>query len=90
MDITRILTISTAHITEETDKKLQDNSEFNLMALSVYKKEDYGYWIYVDSPCDDVPEDLKQCLELALKYDCQWLCLDCDGEEVPELPTYDW
>ena len=90
MDITRVLTISTAHITEETNNKLQDNGEFNFMALSVYKKGDYGYWIYVDLPCTDIPKDLKQCLELALKHDCQWLCLDCDGEEVQELPTYNW
>lgn len=90
MDITKVLTISTAHITEETDRKLQDNSELNRMDLSVYEKGEYGYWIYVDSSRDRIPEDLKKCLKFAEQNDCQWLCLDCDGEEVPELPTYDW
>ena len=31
MDITKVLTISTAHITEETDRKLQDELEVNNM-----------------------------------------------------------
>ena len=48
MDITKVLTISTAHITEETDRKLQDESEVNNMCISVYDKSDYGYWIYID------------------------------------------
>ena len=29
-------------------------------------------------------------IELARQNGCRWLCLDCDGEIVPELPTYDW
>ena len=95
MDITKVLTISTAHITEETDRKLQDESEVNNMCISVYDKAEYGYWIYVD-PFDglmchkNIPEDLLNCIKLARRNDCQWLCLDCDGEVVSELPTYDW
>ena len=41
MDITKVLTISTAHITEETDRKLQDESEVNNMCISVYDKAEY-------------------------------------------------
>ena len=95
MDITKVLTISTAHITEETDRKLQDKSEVNNMCISVYDKAEYGYWIYID-PYDrlmcheNIPEDLLNCIKLARQNDCRWLCLDCDGEEVSELPTYDW
>ena len=95
MDITKVLTISTAHITEETDRKLQDESEVNNMCISVYDKVEYGYWIYID-PYDrlmcneNIPEDLLNCIKLARQNDCRWLCLDCDGEEVSELPTYDW
>lgn len=95
MDITKVLTISTAHITEETDRKLQDESEVNNMCISVYDKAEYGYWIYID-PYDrlmrneNIPVDLLNCIKLAQQNDCRWLCLDCDGEVVPELPTYDW
>lgn len=91
MDITKVLTISMAHITEETCEKLQAESEQNDMGLCVYDKAEYGYWIYIGSLDEkNLPEDLRMCMELAQKNDCQWLCLDCDGEEVPELPTYDW
>ena len=95
MDIAKVLTISTAHITEETDRKLQDESEVNNMCISVYDKAEDGYWIYID-PYDrlmchkNIPADLLNCIKLARQNDCRWLCLDCDGEEVPELPTYDW
>lgn len=95
MDITKVLTISTAHITEETDRKLQDESEVNNMCISVYDKAEYGYWIYID-PYDrlmcneNIPADLLNCIELARQNDCRWLCLDCDGEEVSELTTYEW
>ena len=94
MNITKMLTISTAHITRETEKKLRVESYSNNMCLSVYDKEGYGYWIYID-PYDklmckkNIPEDLLKCIELARQNDCQWLCLDWDAEEVSELPTYD-
>lgn len=93
MDIEKILTISTAHITEETNIILQ-NAEFNNLCLSVYQKECYGYWIYIGKSAkiyrEVIPEDLLDCIEFARQNDCQWLCLDCDAKETSELPTYDW
>lgn len=57
MNITKMLTISTAHITRETEKKLRVESYSNNMCLSVYDKEGYGYWIYID------PYDKLMCKE---------------------------
>lgn len=90
MDITKCLTISSAHITNNTALKLDIEPETNALGLSVYAKGEYGWWIYVGSKLEnipnDLPDDLLQCVCEAFAYDCQWLCIDCDGEEVSVLP----
>ena len=93
MEISRMLTISTAHITESTAKELENFGPPIpdwLCWLSVYTKSDYGWWIFVDDSEPTTPSDLAACLRLARRHNCEWLCLDCDGEIVDELPTYDW
>lgn len=93
LDITRCLTIATSHITEETDAKLCEPNWCGTMGLSVYDKEDYGYWIWCDIDIETIarlPEDLRACIKLAKENNCDWLCLDCDGCEVDGLPTYVW
>ena len=90
MDISKMLTISMAHITEETDNELQHNPD--KFEELLYYETGYGYFICAmpHSTLEDIPECLKRCVEFARQNDCEWLCLDWDGEEVPELPTYDW
>ena len=90
LEICKMLTISTAHITKETADMLSI-SETDLI---VYDKDEYGWWIAV---CDidlyelsGVPDDLAACVRLAMQNGCEWLCLDCDGEVVDCLPTYEW
>ena len=99
LEITRCLTISTAHISKETEEKLKVESYQNNMCLCVYDRLDFGWWINVDdvarevledpSLAEDVPEDLVACLKLAVEHDCQLLCLDCDGLVVDDLPVYE-
>ena len=91
MDISKMLTISMAHITEETDNELQHNPD-KFEELFYYNEDWWGYMMQIPphTTLEDIPEDLRMCIELARQNDCEWLQLDCDGEEVPELPTYDW
>jgi hypothetical protein len=94
MEIAHVITISTAHVSKETASRLDDADGFSYECwLSIYNKQDYGWWILVDSAdleADDMPDDLAACICLARKYDCEWLCLDCDAEVLETLPTYDW
>ena len=95
MEISKILTLSTAHITESVSEALDNDPNTNELGLTVYKKADYGWFIYIPEDYDKtakegLPECLKACIDLALKNDCNILCLDCDGEEEPTLPTYEW
>lgn len=99
LDIQRCLTISTAHIKEDTAIKLDREPTLNNMCITVYKKLEYGYWIYCPEDMLDyydnnkykkIPEDLWNCMLLAHKNNCEWLCLDCDEELIDELEVYEW
>ena len=90
-DITKMITISTAHIKESTTSFLDET-----LLLPVYPS-DYFYtiWIeddteYYDTFKNEIPNDLLACIMFAHNLGCQWLCLDGDGEIVDELPVYEW
>lgn len=91
--ITKCMEISTAHITEDTANKLGDVDTRGNITLSIYDKEEFGWWIFIDgcmNQNDSIPDDLLRCIQYAKEEGCDWLCLDCDGEIIDELPTYDW
>ena len=98
MYIDKFLTLSTAHIKKDTAKALDKecNWENGGMGLCAYKKRSFGWWISIPDEADledlseTVPQDLMECLRLANAYGCSLLCLDRDGEIVPELGAYDW
>lgn len=91
LEITKTLTLSTAHITKETATFL-DSDPDNLI---VYKKGEYGWFINIDSEIFEeeltsIPYDLVTLIILAKENECSYLCLDCDGLIVEELPVYEW
>ena len=95
MTIQKILTLSTAHITEETAAKLEEaavsDDTINLNGIAVYEKDCYGWFLYPISPkTETCPEDLKTILKYAEKYNCSIICLDRDEPKTEELPAYDW
>lgn len=92
MEISKMLTVSSAHITESTSKLL-DNEEQS--SLSVYKKEIYGWFIYlniedIEQQKGSMPEELYNLIALAVKHECSIVCIDHDGTEIEELPTFEW
>ena len=96
MDICKMLTISTAHIKQETaailDKSYSGPIPGWLYAIGLYDKDEYG-WFIMDWDYRSVntfPADLLECIKVAEKHGCTWLCLDCDGEVLSSIPTYDW
>lgn len=92
MEISRMLTLSTAHITEETAigltaaAKNMDSS----IDLCVYEKGEYGFLIHIPDEEYEAPSDLRDCIELADNNHCQWLCLDRDGDVTEKLHVYAW
>ena len=96
-DIEKCITISTAHIKEETVNFLEslcDDKNVDCPIVA-YKKGDVGYWIYVPSDFagitdKKVPSDLWCSIAFAHRNECQWLCLDRDGQIINSLQRFDW
>ena len=99
MEISKMLTISTAHVSEKTADLLENNK----LKVVVYNKEDFGWFIHLDEDnltnyydSNDtesyfyVPEELLKLMKFAQDLGCDWLCLDCDGEELEYFDTFDW
>ena len=97
-DIAKMITLSTTHITEDTAGRLDNEPDTNALGLTIYKKANYGWFLYISdyvktdilNDTASLPDDLKLCLKTAIDNNCEWLCLDCDGPEYDKLPKYNW
>lgn len=92
MDIEKVLTLSTAHLTKATGDLMSDEPE--RLAMTIWNAE-YGWFLYAGAanPLPDryvIPDDLAACMALATREGCTWLRLDRDGDLVEELPEYEW
>lgn len=101
-EISKMLTLSTAHVTDRTMRLLDEEPEGNDLSLAVYPKSEFGYIIYIPEPdellCDgepwtqkmphEWPKDLWDVLLYARDLSCDILCLDGDGPEIPYLKSY--
>lgn len=99
LDISKMLTVSSAHVSEETFEALSIDELLNEIMLPIYTKNtpdngsNFGLYIYLDQTClaqGKIPNDLKPLIELALKNKCDVICLDSDGPELENLPLYNW
>ena len=96
MEISKMWTLSTAHITKETDKWLTEQAKEPAEGLCVYEKTG-GHFIHVPNISDfekmeiseDIPEDIMIIIGFAISNDMNWICLDCDGP-IEEFATYKW
>ena len=93
MEIARMWTLSTAHITEKTDRWLTKQVKEPTEGLCVYKKTG-GYFIYVPDDFDyeemNLPEDIETIIAFAIGCEIDWICLDSDGPIDNEFKTYEW
>ena len=95
MEIDKMLTISSRHVSADTkdllDQAADDNEEDPMP--SVYEKQGYGWLVACDpdneETWDNYPADLVQCMKLTRDNGCFWLCLDADGPRVETLEFFD-
>ena len=99
-EFTRMVTVSTAHVTEETANMLEKAShgDLDLPTMTVYEKKfngttPVGYFIYLCVKPEQIdpnglPEDLVALVNLAKFCGAGMVCLDGDGPEVEGLPSY--
>lgn len=94
MEITKMLTISNGHVSDETWQRLarEAEGETDKMPMAVYEKGNYGFLIscacMFNEENEGIPNDLLLCMKLAHECGCMWLCLDDDGELLSCLPRY--
>lgn len=93
MEICKMLTISTAHISETTYQQLLNDPE-SLYPIIVYPKDEYGWFIHKVKKFDDGPEhipaDMDALIQMAEREGCDWLCLDRDGDIISGFTVYEW
>lgn len=90
LPITKVLELSTQHISEVTAGLLNTSM---ISGISVYHKEEYGWFIYVspeEEENEQIPDDLNEVLKFSRSNDCSWIMLDRDYDTIKELPTFEW
>lgn len=86
-----MLDLSTAHLTPETRTMLLQE---RLEGALYYSKGPWGWFVNVPSKADnipigdEVPHDLKACIEYAQDGQHDWIMLDNDGTVMADLPVY--
>ena len=92
----------TAHMEEIGDSEATVDDD--VIELTVYDFH-YGFFVFTgglkivdgkicnadnnNTPRFPIPQDLAQCISLALENDCQWIQFDRDAGEVEQLPVYE-
>jgi hypothetical protein len=100
MEVVRMLVLSTAHVSKETADLLNERGSEALFTF--YPKGDYGWMIPVQrlqhektgaisvANPERMPGDLVQVMVMALNERCEWVMFDCDADQIPGLPVYEW
>ena len=88
-EFTRMMTISTAHLTSETISLMAEECNMQCSLPPVYAKSDYGFFMYCTKGEDysELPDDLANCIKFAHKHHCEMICFDTDGPVIKELPN---
>lgn len=96
---TRMLSVSTSHISRKTADWLNEQGEINAtshetgkMAVLHIGAHGYGWFIYChDDGTEDYPADLVRVMDYARKnHKCEYVNLDADGYEWSDLEEYEW
>lgn len=93
LEISKMLTISTAHLTEDDAVYLDNACYFEADDdLIVYAKGYCGWFVYMPDDLNEynLSKNLKHIFALAKIFDCVWICFDVDGCVIKELNTYNW
>lgn len=87
-----MLDVSNAHLTSKTRALLEQK---NVEGVLFYDKGPWGWFVHIPekseefSLSEDVPDDLRQCIEYAQDRAFHWIMFDCDGTAIPDLPLYE-
>lgn len=94
LEIDKMLTISSCHVSTDTkdllDQAANDNEEDPMPP--VFEKQRCGWFVACnpdnEETWDNYPADLVQCMKLARDNGCFWLCLATDGPRLEALDFF--
>lgn len=98
LEISKMLTLSTAHLRAST-LTLMDGNDIDGIVL--WPKGEYGYFVWVPDHGpqgnekaielypDAVPNELRVILEFGREHGCEFVCFDCDSNTVEGLVIYE-
>jgi hypothetical protein len=99
------LDLSTAHLSYNTTKTLEDKNNSNLSDFPLrFFTHEYGYtfFVYDIFECEDYGDEfikeiekhnmpeLAQIIKYAVKKKCEIINFDQDAEKIKELKTFEW
>ena len=76
----KLLALSTAHMPST-------NPDFGEMRAIKFAE---GYIVWPSEPGYGIPEWIAPIIDLASRSDCTLILFDCDLNENPELPMWEW
>jgi hypothetical protein len=85
----RVLVISTSHVTAETAARFDDAPQWGPSCLTW----DYGWMVYAASPDDDWSDDAPELLHILRSAEASgfdWVQFDSDGDTLDAFPTWEW
>jgi hypothetical protein len=89
-EISRMLTVSTAHITLADNKKLSPKNPSSVISID----QGFGYLIsirdYTKKELAGYSAAFRKLLKIAAEQDCAWLSIDRDGPVHKHLKTFKW
>ena len=104
MEMCKMLVLSTAHVSNDTaellNRECERNAEYYKYAGMVVRPScsqlncantAFAWLVCVSGEHDEAyPTDLRKVLEFAKQHGADWVSLDCEGDTIDELETYDW
>lgn len=88
MELNKILSMSTGHITENDAKLLESEQGFTV------GKYEEGFFIFTNvfemRKQEGYSEEFYNLVLLAKELDCRFMNIDRDADYIPGLPTFEW
>lgn len=89
LEIESMLTVCTSHITVDDMQQLTDPESSSTIYVLDYE---YGCMIRVPTKVNRkiFSVAFQNLIKFVRQHKCKWLRLDCDGDTIEGLQTFDW
>lgn len=94
LSLSKIIILSTWHISSPTDRFLRniyENENISNIGLKTCYDFDYGLIVYISDDWNEniTPDDLRDCINYALRNECKWIHFSQHKDATSILKTYD-